>query len=334
MALYDPAMTERLRRTWDGLEIAADRPTGSTVVVRRRGSRGETEVLVLHRNARGPGFEGDWAWTSPAGCRQPGEAVLPGALRELSEEAGLDGLAPWAVDLSGAWSCFAVDLPDDGRVELIDPEHDRFAWVSPDQAAGMVLPAFVAAQQGKAARAPSVALAFRPMEDGDFAAVARWQRARHVREWWDHRSPDEESVRARYAPRLRGEQPTRMWVVEVDGTPAGFLQDYRVQDYPDYAVSTRDPDAVGFDYAIGEPALVDRGIGTRMVWEFCRDILRVDYPDAAHILSSPSHRNHRSLRVLAKCGFRQGWWIDEVTAPAEPADAEIVCTLDVRHWLG
>ncbi len=327
-------MTESLRRTWDGLEIAVDRPNGSSVVVRRPGSRGDPEVLVLHRNARGPAFEGDWAWTSPAGCRQPGEAVFPAALRELSEEAGLEGLVPWAVDLSGDWSCFAVDLPDGCEVELVDPEHDRFVWVSPAEAARMVLPAFVAGQQGKAARVPRVALAFRPMEDRDLAAVARWQQTPHVREWWDSRSPDEDSVRARYAPRLRGERPTRMWIAEIDDTPAGFLQDYRVRDYPDYAVATGDPDAVGFDYVIGEPAWVDRGIGTRMVWEFCRDVLRVHYPDAVHVLASPSHRNHRSLRVLAKCGFRQGRRIDEVTCPGEPAGAEIVCTLDVRHWLG
>ncbi len=71
-----------------------------------------------------------------------------------------------------------------------------------------------------------------------------------------------------------------------------------------------------------------------MIWEFCRDVLRRDYPDAEHFLASPSHRNLASLRVLAKCGFTQGLWIDDLRRPGEPPDTEIVCTLDVRHWLG
>nr|MBA2715571.1 hypothetical protein [Propionibacteriales bacterium] len=42
-----------LNRTWDGLHIALDPPTGASVVVRRRASAGELEFLLLHRNAEG-----------------------------------------------------------------------------------------------------------------------------------------------------------------------------------------------------------------------------------------------------------------------------------------
>jgi len=263
-------------RTWDGLEIATDEPIGASVVVRRRRTSGETEVLILHRAHGGPEFAGDWAW------------------RRL-----------------------VCDL-----------------WVSPAEAMTRILPTSVSREQQRAFAMPVVDLGFRPMTEDDFTAVARWQSAAHVAPWWDARSRDEESVRTRYAARLRGEEPTRMWVVEIDGRAVGYLQDYRVRDHPDYAVKTRDPDAVGFDYVIGEGDLVNRGLGTRMIWEFCRDVLHRDYPDADHLLASPSHRNVRSLRALAKCGFTQGLWIDAVGPPDEPPDTEIVCTLDVRHWLG
>jgi len=103
-----------------------DRPEGAAVVVRRWNADATPEVLLLHRNAEGPGYDGDWAWTSPAGCRQPGEAVYPAALRELAEEAGLRGLDPWAIDLSGSWVRFAVDVEADTAVDLVDPEHDRY----------------------------------------------------------------------------------------------------------------------------------------------------------------------------------------------------------------
>jgi len=331
-------MSDSADRTWDGLEIAADHPTGVSVCVRRKdlrhGAAGACEVLLLHRAHHGPDYQGDWAWTSPAGCRLPGEPVYAAVRRELAEEAGVEGVAPWAVDLSGRWATFALDLPTEAPITLVDPEHDRFEWAPPDVLSSRVLPTQVAEQQTRAAAVPAVDLAFRPMEATDFGKVAQWQSAPHVASWWDSRSRDEQSVRERYLPRLRGDEPTRMWVVEIDGAPAGFLQDYRVRDHPDYAVRTQDLDAIAFDYAIGEPGLIGRGLGTRLVWEFCRDVLRRDHPEAAHFLASPSHRNAASLRVLAKCGFSQGRWIDDLGRPGEPPDTEIVCTFDVAHWLG
>lgn len=321
------------QRTWDGLAVAADRPAGATVVVRRSGSD-STDMLLLHRAARGVAFEGDWAWTSPAGCRQPGEAVYPAALRELAEEAGLAGLQPWAVDLSGPWAIFAVDVPTDIPVALVDPEHDRYVWAAADAAAGRVLPAFVGSQQRAAACVPRVRMAFRPMTARDLPAVVGWLAAPHVRHWWADDCGDADGVAAKYAPRLRGEDPTRMWVLEVAGRPVGMLQDYLVGADPEYADVTGDPDAVGFDYLIGEASYVARGLGTRMVWQFCRDVLRPGYPHAVHFVASPSERNHASLRVLAKCGFTAGRRIEGAEPLCEAAGPEVVCTLDVRHWLG
>src|SRR5215469_18151217 len=100
-------MAATQRYTWDGLPVAPDEPYGAAVVVRRPGpSPDRAEYLVLHRAHRGPGYEGDWAWTPPSGSRQPGESVLPGAIRELAEETGFMA-APAdlrALDLSGPWA--------------------------------------------------------------------------------------------------------------------------------------------------------------------------------------------------------------------------------------
>ncbi len=138
----------------------------------------------------------------------------------------------------------------------------------------------------------------------------------------------------RYGPRIDGEVPTRMWVVGIDGRDIGYVQDYRASDHDDYAVKTAQPEAIGFDYLIGDPAFVGLGLGTRMIWEFLRDVLVPDYPDAPTFLASPSHRNAASLRALAKCGFTQGAWIDMPSGGAAESVTEIVCTLDRQHWFG
>lgn len=327
-------MTPGARHTWDGIEVAQDHPQGSVVVVRRPSARG-LEFLLLHRDANGPDYEGDWAWTSPAGARQPGEAVYPAALRELAEEAGLTGLAPWAVDLSARWCVFAVDVDPATTIELVDPEHDRYEWLVAEECLRRVLPRTVAETQiSRTLTIPSIAVSFRRMTHDDMPAVVAWQRAPHAKDWFHADRTGLEHARERYGPRIDGETPTRMWVVQMDGVDVGYMQDYLVGDHDDYAVKTGDPDAVGFDYLIGDKAFVGSGLGTRMIWTFLRDVVAPHYPDAPRFLASPDHRNVASLRVLAKCGFTQGVWIDMPSTSGQRASTEIVCTQDRRHWLG
>jgi 8-oxo-dGTP pyrophosphatase MutT (NUDIX family) len=90
--------------TWDGRQIAAATPQGSSIVVRRLGPAGRFSYLLVHRAVNGADYEGDWAWTPPAGARQPGEAIFPATLRELDEETGIVSDDVWAVDLSSSWA--------------------------------------------------------------------------------------------------------------------------------------------------------------------------------------------------------------------------------------
>ena len=324
-----------MTHTWDGLEVAADEPQGASIVVRRAAESGGVELLVLHRNANGPDFEGDWAWTSPAGARQPGEAVYPAARRELAEEVGLDDHRPFAIDLSGWWVVFGLDLDPAYPVELVDPEHDRFEWLAPEACRERVLPGWVADRQvTRGAAVPMQAVSFRPMAHEDLPSVVAWQQAPHATRWFHGRDVTLETATRRYAPRIDGEHATRMWVVTIGGRDVGYVQAYRVADHDEYAVKTRHPEAVGFDYVIGDPAYVGKGLGTRMIWTFVHDVLRPTYPDVPTFLASPDHRNAASLRALAKCGFVPGDWINMPGTAGESVSTEIVCTFDRRHWFG
>ena len=169
----------------------------------------------------------------------------------------------------------------------------------------------------------------RPMTPGDFHDVSRWVNEPHV--WDEHRTVEE--VAAQYGPALRGQDLTRMWVWEVNGRSVGFSQDYRISDHPDYALLSSRPDAVGFDYALGEPAFVGRGLGTGLLWVYLRDIVWPAYADVGELFAAPDHRNATSLRVLAKLGFSQGLWFDE-PGPHGRVDTVIGCSLDVVRVIG
>ena len=110
---------------------------------------------------------------------------------------------------------------------------------------------------------------------------------------------------AKYAERIDGMSPTRMWVVEVNGRSVGFVQDYRIGDYPDYAVLGPDPDAIGVDYAIGEPAWARQGLGQRMLWAWMQRA-RTRFPEATTYFAAPDHRNVASLRILRQGGVHRG----------------------------
>jgi len=99
-------------------------------------------VLILHQSAGYPGHP-PW-WQLPGGLADPGEPPQRTALRELSEESGLelaDGMPLLLVDYRSAsdgWPpvidfCFdGGTLPREQPIEL-SAEHDRYAWRSHQQ---------------------------------------------------------------------------------------------------------------------------------------------------------------------------------------------------------
>ena len=305
--------------------VPGDHPVGCTVVVRRE--RAGTELLVLHR-----AVDGDAVWTAPSGSRCPGESAYAAARRVLRERTGLEALDVWAVDLSGQWAVFAAEVPDDVVVDLRDSEHDRHAWVPADEAIGRIRPE-ARTRVTRAAAVPAVRLAFRPLTRADFADVVAWQAQRYVARWWSQEATDLAGAERRYGPALDGDEPTRMWVAEVNGRSVGLLQDYLIGDHPEYALLTARPDAVGMDYLLGDPSWVGSGIGTRMLWAYVRDVVVPHYPRLREVFAAPDHRNTASLRVLDKLGFSRGLWFDE-PQPGGRVDTVVGCTFDVARILG
>lgn len=129
--------------TWDGLPISEELPHGVAVMVYRLTDDRNFEVLMLHRAHRGVDYEGDWAWTPPSGSRFPGEPILECVKRELYEEVGLSHTAEPTDHGTEEWHWFRVSVQYGQKIELIDPEHDRFEWLTPDEATRRCEPVLV-----------------------------------------------------------------------------------------------------------------------------------------------------------------------------------------------
>ena len=138
------------RATWDGLPVSSEKPYGATVIVWRE-VEGEREFLLLHRRAPGgPDFEGEWAWTPPAGARLPGESIDETARRELREETGLQLPCEAAGLGEENWAVYVAHAPASAEVKL-DEEHDRSEWLAATDAAARCAPAVVRAGLERAA---------------------------------------------------------------------------------------------------------------------------------------------------------------------------------------
>jgi aminoglycoside 6'-N-acetyltransferase len=179
-------------------------------------------------------------------------------------------------------------------------------------------------------------LAVRTMRDhdDDFALIVRWRAEPHVHEWWDpdDPAPDMDTVRSHYGPRARADDRTIACIIELGGTPVGYLQFYRWLAWSDEAAALEvdaDEDTFGIDIFIGEPGVVGRGVGTRAVSLIC-DHLERDLGASAVALTTET-ANVRAQRAYEKAGFRK---VRQVLDTDTRNGERIRCWLMVRSATG
>jgi len=142
---------------------------------------------------------------------------------------------------------------------------------------------------------------FRRLQRADLPSVERWFAEPEVARWWN---PDlaPGALEAKYGPRIDGvDAATAMWVVDVDGEPAGLLQHYRHADHPAHDAAVGIDDAVGIDFLLSS-AFAGRGLGPLVLAAFADLVLEL-VPDARWCVATPAQANRRSWRALEKAGF-------------------------------
>lgn len=154
----------------------------------------------------------------------------------------------------------------------------------------------------------AVDLTLRPLRRDDFGRVATWLAEPHVAEWWTEPAPTVTAVAAQYGPCVDGDDPTEVFIVELEGEPVGLIQRYRCDD-PDWARVLAElgaEPAAGFDYLIGPPEVTGRGVGTTVLGRLLAATW-VDLPDHDHVAVLVQQANRRSWRALERAGFGRTW---------------------------
>jgi aminoglycoside 6'-N-acetyltransferase len=142
----------------------------------------------------------------------------------------------------------------------------------------------------------------RPLSRDDFPLLQRWLAMPHVQAWWGSEPVTPADVERKYGPRADGEDPTRVFVIEVGEQPIGIIQCYRHGDYADWDRAVGIPAAAGLDYLIGEPGQRGRGFGPAAISCLVSHVFGL-FPEVGAIVAVPQTANHASRRALEKAGF-------------------------------
>jgi aminoglycoside 6'-N-acetyltransferase len=175
-----------------------------------------------------------------------------------------------------------------------------------------------------------MAMHARPLEWGDLALLATWLGRPHVEKWW-REAADIASVEAAYGPMIDGTDPTEGFIVLRAGRPLGFIQRYRLEDYPEWqravAVGVGPMAGLGIDYLIGDEAMTGRGLGPEMIGLMVDDSWNA-YPDVPAIVVDVLQANRASWRALEHAGFQRAW--EGVLDSDDPSD-QAPCYLYVQY---
>ncbi len=175
------------------------------------------------------------------------------------------------------------------------------------------------------------AIGFRRLHLSDLPLLHRWLNESHVMEWWGRDGVTFEAVVDKYGPRIAGDHSTRCYLILYEQRPIGYIQTYRIADYPDYAVCVQVGEgAAGVDLFIGDARYVHKGLGAPILTGFLRNVVFAQSTiDVCAMAPDPANR--AAIRAYEKAGFR---YLKTVQCPGEPRP-EYVMSVDrgrLREW--
>jgi aminoglycoside 6'-N-acetyltransferase len=158
-----------------------------------------------------------------------------------------------------------------------------------------------------------VKIDFRPLGEEDLPLLHAWLQREHVRRWWDKHQSYEEVV-SHYLPAISGTDPTDLYVIELGGEPAGFIQTYLVSDYPEYAALVDAGEHVaGVDLFLANADQTGRGLGSRALDAFVNDVVFAR-PAIRACIADPALGNAASIGAFENAGFTR---VREVRDPTD-----------------
>ena len=134
-----------------------------------------------------------------------------------------------------------------------------------------------------------------------------------------------EEIKNKYAERVleNNKSSIRSWVVHLDQTPIGFIQDYPVKEHPwtgqDFTTDFINH-ACGVDFLIGEKTFLGKKIGTLVFNKFAENYLK----NYEHLVVDPDMRNQAGIKFFSALGFEKNKIIEAKDALGRERDYQLM----------
>lgn len=156
----------------------------------------------------------------------------------------------------------------------------------------------------------------------DLSLLFKWLNEPHVHEFYDKdKSNTIEDVEKRYAPKIKGEKPTDCYFALYDNKPVGYIQKYKVNDYPELGdYLDYDDTVISIDLFIGDIDFMGKGFGSLMLSEFIKSVVFAD-SSVTSCMIGPEPSNKRAIRAYEKVGFQH---VQTLRIGDEPEEAYVM----------
>jgi RimJ/RimL family protein N-acetyltransferase len=153
---------------------------------------------------------------------------------------------------------------------------------------------------------------FVPFAEEHLALLQNWLAQPHVAEFWQETN-NEAELREKFLHNLH-ERGVKPYVILLGDKPIGYIQSYEAVKVGGGWWASEKAGVHGVDQFIGDPALLGKGHGTKLISEFLQALF-FDHA-VTEVITDPDPKNARAIRAYEKVGFlKEG----ETTTPGGPA---------------
>lgn len=142
------------------------------------------------------------------------------------------------------------------------------------------------------------------MNAADLPLFHDWIHRPHVAQWWAGGDAEEslEDIRKKYLPLLHAGSSVKLYIALLSGEPIGFIQSYVALGSGDgWWEDETDPGVRGIDQFLCDGGKLGRGVGSRMVAAFVRQLFEDE--GVTKVQTDPDPTNARAIRCYEKAGF-------------------------------
>lgn len=147
-------------------------------------------------------------------------------------------------------------------------------------------------------------IGFKRISISDLEYMHKWLNCDYVIEWYSKKLWAFKEIEEKYIPYINNEQPTQGYIILYSNIPIGYIQTYKIHDYPDYAKFVDiSENASGLDVFIGEHEYFHKGLGKHIISRFLKEII-FTLSDSVSCILGPEPKNKVAIRTYESVGFK------------------------------